>query len=406
MKKKFIGIGLCLSLVSALCFAEADTNPFSDSTVTVSENKETTATETAEVVAKEAPAEKTETASATAEITKKTVEYTVVPGDYLIKIAEKFYGDSSKWQLLVEANKDRYPSLLSNPNLIYPDWVFIIPDATSPDAGSNTSATVASSGTSTSSGSSDSSSVGNTQANETKATASADDKTRVASGKAPKRAVNDASGAPALKYQSAPSGSGINTKSPSFQSWFNDAINTYGDWEMPAITNKYGQTISVEMFMKAILYIESNGNHRKSDGSLVTSCCGAQGFCQIMPSTAQSLGVDATDPKQNLAGSVKLFKQIFTSTYVGKKSGTDKMILAAVGYNAGPWSKRVQGSWADCKAMGKGEAASYGVKFKMCVGLELTSDERTYVQNNFCYGGKTVDQYINECYSTAQGLCL
>ena len=404
MNKKLTGMGLCLVLATSLCLA--DNNPFDDTTISVSETKadEKELATTASVAANEDKEDEkaSEADTKKEESEKKTVEYTVVDGDYLMKIASKFYnGDSSKWPLLVEANKDRYPSLLSNPNLIYAGWVLTIPDADSAAA-----ATVASSNTGSTSSSDSSTSVGSTTANPQNANASADDKTRVASGKAPKRAVNNASGAPALKTQGAPTGSCINTKSPSFQSWFNDAIDTYGDWEMPVINNKYGQTISVEMFMKAILHIESNGTHRKADGSLVTSCCGAQGFCQLMPATAQELGVDGTDPKQNLAGSVKLFKQIFTSTYVGKKSGTDKMILAAVGYNAGPWSKRVQGSWENCKAMGSGEAASYGIKFKMCVGLELTSDERQYVQNHMLYGGKTVDQYANECYSSAQGLCL
>ncbi len=408
MNKKLAGMGLCLVLATSLCLAE--NNPFDDTTISVSTStsadEEATATTSATVDTTEDTATNTSTETATStekekeEASTKTVEYTVVDGDYLMKIAAKFYnGDSSKWPLLVEANKDRYPSLLSNPNLIYAGWVLTIPDADSAAA-----VTVASNNTSSSSSSS--TSVGSTTANPPSASASADDKTRVASGKAPKRAVNDATGAPALKTQSAPTGSCINTKSPQFQSWFNGAIDTYGDWEMPVINNKYGQTISVEMFMKAILHIESNGTHRKADGSLVTSCCGAQGFCQLMPATAQGLGVDGTDPKQNLEGSVKLFKQIFTSTYVGKKTGVDKMILAACGYNAGPWSKRVQGTWEDCKAMGSGEVASYGIKFKMCVGLELTSDERQYVQNHFLYGGYTVDSYCDLLYSSAQGLCL
>ena len=399
MRKRLTSMGLCLLLASAVCMA--DNTPFDGTAISINETTSTDekGTDTAVTNIKDEKKEsvKEDNKSTTKNTEKKTVEYTVQPGDYLMKIARKYYnGDSSKWTLLVEANKDRYPSLLSNPNLIYAGWVLTIPDA---EGESNT--TVASSNNSN-----NSSSVGNTTANEPSASASADDKTKVASGKAPKRAVNDSKGAPALKTQASPTGSCINTKSPEFKTWWNDAIDTYGDWEMPVINNKYGQTISVEMFMKAILHIESNGTHRKNNGSLVTSCCGAQGFCQLMPATAKELGVDGTDPKQNLAGSVKLFKQIFTSTYVGKKSGVDKMILAAVGYNAGPWSNRVKGSWEDCKAIGKGEAASYGIKFKMCVGLELTADERQYVQNNMLYGGYTVDQYCDLCYSTAQGYCL
>lgn len=61
--------------------------------------------------------------SETATLTALT-EYTVIKGDWLIKIATKF---NTTWQVLVQLNKDRYPSIESNPDLIYPGWVLRLP---------------------------------------------------------------------------------------------------------------------------------------------------------------------------------------------------------------------------------------------------------------------------------------
>jgi len=51
--------------------------------------------------------------------------YTVVDGDWLSKIAgmRKVYNDGSKWPWIHEANTDK----ITNPNLIYPGWVLLIP---------------------------------------------------------------------------------------------------------------------------------------------------------------------------------------------------------------------------------------------------------------------------------------
>jgi len=55
--------------------------------------------------------------------TTTVVQYTVVAGDTLSKIAQKFYGDPSQWPRIFEANRDQ----LSNPNLIFPGQVLRIP---------------------------------------------------------------------------------------------------------------------------------------------------------------------------------------------------------------------------------------------------------------------------------------
>ena len=403
MIKKLAVLCLCILLFPSAGYSD---NPYSDdsdvviyndpsSTSTSDEDLDTAKVETTtedenkeEVKDEENKEENTEENK---EEESSTFQYTVVSGDCLSAIAKKYLGDASRWPELVELNKDKYPSLESNPNLIYVGWVLTVPGKGN---SSSTSSTDTSTSTSTST------------TEDTTVTPSSDDTATVASGKAPKRAVDSPTGAPALTYQSSPSGSCINTKSAEFKDWFNSAIDTYGDWNMPAIKNKYGQTISVEMYMKAILFIETNGTHRKSNGSLVTSYCGAQGFMQLMPATASELGVDATDPKQNLAGGCKLFQKIFSGSYgtAGSKTGLDKLLLVACSYNAGPWSSLVKGSWQDLKNTGS-SVQSYGIKLKMCLGLELEEDEKTYARNNML-NGQSLESYCDTLYSTAQGYGL
>ena len=355
------------------------TNTSSDTSTSTSTSTSTNTSSDTSVATNTDTSATTGTSTST---TTSTTKYTVVSGDYLIKICQNLLGDGSRWPELVELNKDRYPSLVSNPNLIYAGWELVIPGTSSGSSSSSNS----SSGSSSSSGSNNSSSSDNGSSssdnNNTTVNPSASDSSNVSAGKAPVRAVDSPSGAPALIYQSAPSGSGVNTKSAEFKDWFNSALDTYGDWNMPAVKNQYGQTISVEMYMKAILFIESNGTHRKSDGSLVKSYCGAQGFMQLMPATASELGVDGNDPKQNLAGGCKLFQKIFSGSYgsAGKKTGVDKLMLVACSYNAGPWSSLVKGSWQDLKNTGS-SVQGYGIKLKMCLGLELEEDEKTYAKN-------------------------
>lgn len=78
-----------------------------------------------------------------------------------------------------------------------------------------------------------------------------------------------------------------------------------------------------EQLLKAIAKTESNFN------SSAVSSAGAVGIMQLMPSTAESLGVsDSYDPHENIMGGANLISQLLT-----KYSGNVSLALAA--YNAG-----------------------------------------------------------------------
>lgn len=64
-------------------------------------------------------------AGAASPVADRERTYTVVSGDTLSKIAQREYGDASKWRRIYEANKDA----IKNPDLIYPGQTFRIPDA-------------------------------------------------------------------------------------------------------------------------------------------------------------------------------------------------------------------------------------------------------------------------------------
>lgn len=53
--------------------------------------------------------------------------YQVKSGDFLTKIARERLGDPGRFKDIIELNKDKYPSLVKNPDLIYPGWTLVLP---------------------------------------------------------------------------------------------------------------------------------------------------------------------------------------------------------------------------------------------------------------------------------------
>ncbi|MGM0601161.1 MAG: glucosaminidase domain-containing protein [Candidatus Rifleibacteriota bacterium] len=72
---------------------------------------------------------------------------TVVRGDYLSKLAQIHLGDASRWPEIVNLNYERYPSLLKNPDLIYPGWELKIPGGSSTNSNTTPSTSTSTSGT-------------------------------------------------------------------------------------------------------------------------------------------------------------------------------------------------------------------------------------------------------------------
>ena len=95
--------------------------------------------------------------------------------------------------------------------------------------------------------------------------------------------------------------------------------------EIDNLISKYADKNGLdEDFVKAVINQESGFNPN------ATSHCGAMGLMQLMPSTAQGLGVkDAYNPEQNIEGGTKYLKGLMD------RFGNDKQ-LALAAYNAGP----------------------------------------------------------------------
>ncbi len=83
-----------------------------------------------------------------------------------------------------------------------------------------------------------------------------------------------------------------------------------------------------------------------------TSWCGARGIMQLMPSTAEMLGVNPFDPEGNIQGGIKYDRSLLRF-WLKVPAAADRLDLIYASYNAGPgWilkAQRLAGSciWAD-----------------------------------------------------------
>ena len=95
--------------------------------------------------------------------------------------------------------------------------------------------------------------------------------------------------------------------------------------EITDLITKYSEENNLDAdFVKAVIQQESGFNPN------ATSKCGAMGLMQLMPATAESLGVtDAYDAEQNIYGGTKYLKGLMD------RFGNNKE-LALAAYNAGP----------------------------------------------------------------------
>lgn len=204
----------------------------------------------------------------------------------------------------------------------------------------------------------------------------------------------------------APGKYGVTAGSPSFKNWFKNALGYAEDWNFPDLKNKFGEKITREDFLRAIIWIESNGVHKLSNGKLLRSVVGAIGFMQLMPATARGLGINPSDPQQNLIGGVKYLNQLFNLPDIKNVSGEEKLIRVIIAYNAGPNSSALKKGWSNLKITGKPkETLGYGLKLRMCLGLPLSEDERKLISRIFGVSMAKVDSFANnKFYAPTKGI--
>jgi len=92
-----------------------------------------------------------------------------------------------------------------------------------------------------------------------------------------------------------------------------------------ALAPEYGVDVNIA---KAQCWAESRGRQFNSDGSVLRSPAGALGLFQLMPATADWLGVDPNDPADNVRGGIDFMSRLL------RQFGSYNLALAA--YNAGP----------------------------------------------------------------------
>lgn len=164
------------------------------------------------------------------------------------------------------------------------------------------------------------------------------------------------------------------TKQASFDTYLEDAKESTTEVSLNELFEKAANTYHVPVnLLKAIGYAESSF---RVDA---TSHCGAQGIMQLMPATAESLGVtDAYDPEQNIMGGAK-----YISSLLQKYDGDTCLALAA--YNAGSGNVAKYGGIPPFQ-----ETQNYVVKVTNYMNQNLDADQKVVIGGN--------NQGINSTY--------
>lgn len=171
--------------------------------------------------------------------------------------------------------------------------------------------------------------------------------------------------------------SNINTtkaaKEATFDTYLADATEETKELSLNEIFDKAAETYNVPVnLLKAIGYAESSF---RVDA---TSHCGAQGIMQLMPATADYLGVtDAYDPEQNIMGGAK-----YIASLIKKYDGNTSLALAA--YNAGSGNVAKYGGIPPFK-----ETQNYVVKVTNYMKQNLDANQKVVVGGNSQTGNST-----------------
>lgn len=305
--------------------------------------------------------------------------YVVRPGDRLSSIAERLYGDPNRWTDLYTRNED----LIDDPDHIEPGLVIRAPPADSEEESGTTSDPA---GRPSAGGGADLPPLGSLPGR----------------WREPPPIARD----PNLADRAAEGG--VNTGSPEFQGWLDEALSITESWPFPDLTNRYGEKVQRRHFLAAILYIESRGIHRRADGTLVRSPAGALGFMQLMPATAADLGVDPEDPRENLLGGTRYLQTTLSgkATRHPEDDAVARLIKGAAGYNRGPNARELrEKSWDEyVRSSQVSENVQYGILIKMALGLELTSTEKDWIMRHRSLTPDGVERMSRRYYQGSRGL--
>lgn len=119
--------------------------------------------------------------------------------------------------------------------------------------------------------------------------------------------------------------------SPDEDSSATPAASSNGDGSLLSLIRSYALKHGVDPSLAAAVAKQESGvKQYRGDGSVVTSSAGAIGVFQLMPGTAQGLGVDPYDLEQNVDGGTLYLSQLLT-----RYGGDSAKALAAYNWGLG-----------------------------------------------------------------------